>query len=86
MDEKLIDTEVLEEGTELVEEIVTDSNLDMKTVGKYGLIAAGVTAAGVGIYKGIKFGKKKFDEFKAKRSEPKKAMSNIQPSEDNSEE
>lgn len=70
MDEKLIDeVEVLEKGAELVEDVVTDSNMNLKTVGKYGLGVAGIAAAGFGIYKGVKFLKKKYDEHKAKNTE-----------------
>lgn len=77
MEEKLIDTEILEEGTELVEGLVSDHNIDLKKVGIGGLAIVGVAAIGTAVFK---FGKKKWAELKAKEEEPKKAVSNIQPS------
>lgn len=68
MDEKLIDEVEVLEGVELVEDVITDSNMDLKTIGKCGLGVAGIAAAGFGIYKGIKFLKKKYDDRKAKNT------------------
>lgn len=76
MEEKLINDEVLEEGTELVMNSVKENPNWMK----YGVIGAVVISAGAITYGGFKFGKKKLTEYKAKKTLENEA-SDIQPEE-----
>lgn len=81
MEEKLIDNEILEEGTDLVMDSVKE-NPDLM---KYGIIGTAVVVGSVGACFAFKYGKKKWAEHKAKK-ENSKAMSNIQPDEIDDEE
>lgn len=82
MDEQLFDNEILEEGTELVMDSVVNQKTDLK---KYGLIGGALVVGAAAVYGGFKFGKKKYNEFKAKKEESKVAMSNIQPEKESEE-